>query len=84
MSEVIDFITEYPEVPATVIVIIAAIIAYLLLRWLLGRSMRRNVYLCIDHFIRNCHEQSFYSPTHNEFSEYVPLYKKLNRRKTGW
>ena len=84
MNEVIESIKEYPEVLATVIVMVVAIIAFLLLRWLLGRSMRRKVYLCIDHFIRNCHEQSFYSPNNNEFSEYAPLYKKLNRHKAAW
>ena len=84
MNEVIDFIQEYQTLIIAVGVVVIAAILFFTTRWLLGRSMRRKVYLCIDFYIRNSHEQSFYAPTHKEFSEYAPLYKKLNRQKTAW
>ena len=84
MNNLNEFITKYAELSTSIAIIVIAIFTYFLLRWLLGRSMRRNVYLCIDFYIRNSHEQNFYAPSHKEFSEYTPLYKKLNRHKTAW
>ena len=84
MSGFIDFIIEYPEVLASIIGIILGIVVYLVLRWILGRSMRRKVYLCIDHFIRNCHEQSFYAPTHNEYSECTIILMTSHFLMTFW
>lgn len=84
MNEVVNFIIEYQTALLIAGGIILAICLYHVIRWLKGRSMRRKVYLCIDHFIRNCHEQNFYAPSHNEYSEYALLYKKLNRHKAAW
>ena len=84
MNEVIDFIQEYQTLIIAVGVVVIAAILFFTTRWLLGRSMRRKVYLCIDFYIRNSHEQSFYTPTHKEFSEYAPLCKKLNRHKADF
>lgn len=84
MNEVVNFIIEYQTALLIVGGIILAICLYHVIRWLKGRSMRRKVYLCIDHFIRNCHEQNFYAPSHNEYSEYALLYKKFNRHKAAW
>ena len=84
MNEVVNLIIEYQTTLLIAGGIILAICLYHVIRWLKGRSMRRKVYLCIDHFIRNCHEQNFYAPSHNEYSEYALLYKKLNRHKAAW
>lgn len=82
MEEVIQYIIDNQSIVAGIAVMLALVILYYFLRWFLGRNMRRMVYICLDHFIRNCHEQSFYSPSHNEYTEYLSLYKKLNARKT--
>lgn len=84
MNDIIDFIQEYQTELLVIGGLVLIVILFYMSRWLLGRAMRRKVYLCIDHFIRNCHEQSFYAPTHNEYSEYAPLYKKLYRQKAAW
>lgn len=84
MNEIIEFIEEYPIPVAAVASIAVLVIAFFLLRWSLGRSMRHQVFLCVDYFIRHCHEQGFYQPSHKEFSEYSALFKKLNRRKGAW
>ena len=42
------------------------------------------MFVCVDYYIRKCHDQEFYSPAHKEFSEYSALFKKLNRRKGAW
>jgi DNA helicase-4 len=81
MEDVIQYIIDNQSIVAGIAVMLALVTLYYFLRWFLGRNMRRMVYICLDHFIRNCHEQSFYSPSHNEYTEYLPLYKKLNARK---
>lgn len=84
MNEIIEFIEEYPIPVAAVASIAVLVIAFFLLRWSLGRSMRHQVFLCVDYFIRHCHEQGFYQPSHNEYTEYSALFKKLNRRQDAW
>lgn len=81
MDIILEFIIDYQILLSGVGIALVCIIIYYLLRWHIGRSMRRSVYVCIDHFLRSCHEQSFYSPEHMEYSEYIPLYKRLNARK---
>ena len=84
MNEVVNFIIEYQTALLIAGGIILVICLYHVIRWLKGRGMRRKVYMCIDFYIRNSHEQSFYAPTHKEFIEYSPLYKKLYRHKAAW
>jgi DNA helicase-4 len=74
---------KYQEVQIALGVIILLIILFFVIRWLCGRSMRRKVYLCIEDFMRNCHEQDFYAPC-RKMDEHVPLYKKLNGRRKAW
>ena len=74
---------KYQEVQIALGVIILLIILFFLICWLCGRSMRREVYLCIEDFMRNCHEQDFYAPC-RKMNEHVPLYKKLNGRRKAW
>lgn len=81
MKELTLYISDNQQAVAIIAVMLALGILYYFLRWYLGRSMRRSVYICLDYFLRNCHWQYFYSPTHNEYREYHPLYKKLNARK---
>lgn len=79
-----SFIQEHDSHILLVGIVIIGLVLYNILRWYLGRRMRHKVFLCVDYFVRNCHEQSFYAPTHKEFTEYLSLYKKLNRRKSAW
>ena len=79
-----NYIYEYQTLMIAGLVVITAFIAFRLFRWHHGRRMRRKVFLCVDYFVRNCHEQSFYSPAHKDFAEYMPLCKRLNRVKSAW
>ncbi|MCR5314387.1 MAG: UvrD-helicase domain-containing protein [Bacteroidaceae bacterium] len=48
------------------------------------RAIHR-IYLCIDYFVRNLHEQKFYHPTtHNAFVEYADLYTELKGKRHKW
>lgn len=74
---------KYQEMQIALGVIICLIILFFVIRWLCGRSMRRKVYLCIEDFMRNCHEQEFYVPC-RKIEEHIPLYKKLNGHRKAW
>lgn len=74
---------KYQEVQIALGVILFLIILFFVIRWLCGRSMRREVYLCIEDFMRNCHEQDFYVPC-RKMEEHLSLYKKLNGRRKAW
>ena len=74
---------KYPEIQIALGVIIFLIILYFVIRWLCGRSMRREVYLCIEDFMRNCHEQNFYTPE-RKIQTYFPLYKRLIDKRKAW
>lgn len=84
MDDIIKYIEDYPLATIIGLSIILLLIVYALLRWYLGRCMRRKVFRCVDYFIRNCHSQDFYGPSHAEYREYIPYYKTLNRRKLAW
>ena len=73
------YIYDYQTPLLIVVILIAIMVLIVLLRWQLGRIMRHKVYLCIDDFIRQCHEQTFYAPTHAGYKEFTSLYKKLHR-----
>lgn len=84
MDVIIDFIIKYQIFLLAAFIAIMTAIGFGLLKWILGRTMRHKVFLCIDYFIRNSHEQRFYMPPHSEYSEFMDLFKKLNRTKNAW
>ncbi len=84
MDGIISLINEYQLILTSAGIALALVIIYFFIRWFMGRKMRHQVYLCVDYFIRNSHEQAFYSPTRTEFSEYISLFKKINRTKNAW
>lgn len=68
---------------AAIIIIVLAI--YFGLRWNYRKNTREDIYLCIEYFIRNLHELSFYHPKiHRSFSEYSNLYASLKRDRHKW
>ena len=74
---------------ALALAILAAIPLTIIIVWgircyMWKRAIHR-IYLCIDYFVRNLHEQTFYHPTnHNSFLEYEDLYKELNDKRHKW
>lgn len=64
--------------------IVALLKLYNVLKSLLEKNMRKKVFLCVDFFIRNCHEQSFYKNRSKIYDNYVALYKELNSNQTAW
>lgn len=81
---ILDFFSDYPLVAAGLILIIVVVTTYLLLRWFLGRRMRRHAYECVEYIVRNCHEQFFYTNSDIDFVKYCSFYLKLNRHKSPW
>lgn len=74
---------------ALAIAILGAIPLMIIIVWgiksyMWKRAIHR-IYLCIDYFSRNLHEQTFYHPTnHNSFLEYEDLYKELKDKRHKW
>lgn len=84
MDDILKYTQDYPLPTIIGLSVIAVLIVYAILRWCLGRCMRRKVFLCVEYFIRNCHSQDFYGSYPKEFVEHISLYKKLNGRRASW
>ena len=55
------------------------------MRFTLRRKYYHGIYECIDFFIRNCHDTTFYCPqTHETFTEYEGLFVKCKRHRNSW
>lgn len=76
----IIFDNIYVLVGIVAFLIITAII--LITRTLLRRRYYHKIYECIDDFIRNSHELTFY--TNNAFSEYEHLFIKCKSHRNSW
>lgn len=73
----------YAIVATAIIVVVLAV--YLGIRWNYRKSARNDIYLCVECFLRNLHELSFYHPKrHRSFSEYSNLYANLKRDRYKW
>ena len=84
MDVIIDFIVKCHMLLLIVVLVVVANIVFKVLKWYLGTSMRHKIFLCVDYFVRNSHEQNFYMPPHTGYSEYMTLFKELNREKNAW
>ncbi len=76
----IIFDNIYVLVGIVAFLIITAII--LITRTLLRRRYYHKIYECIDYFIRNSHERTFYN--NNAFSEYKHLFIKCKSHRNSW
>ena len=76
----IIFDNIYVLVGIVAFLIITAII--LITRTLLRRRYYHKIYECIDDFIRNSHERTFYN--NNAFSEYKHLFIKCKSHRNSW
>lgn len=56
-----------------------------LLKVYLMKKMRHGIFLCVEYFIRNCHDVSFYNPqNHSRFYEYEKLFKFVKKNQFAW
>lgn len=74
---------------ALAIAILGAVLLTIIIVWVIKSYMWRRaihrIYLCIDYFVRNLHEQTFYHPiNHNAFVEYADLYTELKGKRHKW
>lgn len=66
------------------VVLLTIIIVWVIKSYMWRRAIHR-IYLCIDYFVRNLHEQTFYHPiNHNAFVEYADLYTELKGKRHKW
>lgn len=83
--EIVDFIQDNTWVVVTIVCIIVAIVLYFVIRTILYRKIRNEIFSCVDFFVRNCHETSFYDfLTHRSFVEYESLFQKAKKSRGAW
>jgi len=83
--EIVDFIQDNTWVVVTIVCIIVAIVLYFVIKTILYRKIRNEIFSCVDFFVRNCHETSFYDfLTHRSFVEYESLFQKAKKSRGAW
>lgn len=66
-------------------IIFAAFVINVAIKDYYWKRTRKDIYLCVDYFIRNMHEQSFYHPKkHIHYNEYAQLYYRLKKERYKW
>lgn len=85
MHSIETYINDNILLISIVTVVIIVTIVYFLLRTYLWRKTRYGIYLCVEFFVRNSHEKTFYDPkSHREYTEFHPLFKKIKQNRAAW
>lgn len=84
MFELIDFMQKHQ----TAIIIGSSVLTILIL-WnvianIVEKYIRHKVFLCVEYFIRHCHNLDFYKNSPENFCKFSKLYKSLNKRRKAW
>ena len=65
-----------------ILIIVATILT---MRFILRKKYYHDIYVCIDYFIRNCHDTAIYCPhSHSTFNEYEALFIKCKKHRSSW
>lgn len=73
----------YTICAAAIVSIVLAV--YILIRSHFRTVAKNDIYLCVEFFLRNLHELSFYHPQkHRSFIEYHNLYAQLKKNRYKW
>lgn len=55
------------------------------LKMYLMKKMQHGIFLCVEYFIRNCHDVAFYNPQkHCRFYEYEKLFQFVKKNQSAW
>lgn len=66
-------------------VVLSFCLIFLFLQWYHRKNTQKDIYTCIEYFIRHIHELAFYHPTkHRDFREYKHLYVRLKKERHKW
>lgn len=85
MKDIIFLILGNIYVIIGIMAILITVVTILTIRFILRNKYYHDIYVCIDYFIRNCHDTAFYCPqSHSTFREYEALFIKCRKHRNSW